>query len=260
MDYIQPEHQHNNYFMGAFDYPFWQEGEPWDGFVESYNPEFSSPFNDKSPGSSFDGAMHWADGSEPLYYTQSPVSPITPPVATTNAPNPKLVVETQAKPQEPANPNPKPKRKRSQTKAITKSTNTTNSKPKRACRSRSRSTSFSPRAINAMYNHLRDKADQDGNNSNDNEKEDVYLERSRVASNKFRERKRNEIAQLESEEYTIEDSNRQLRSMLDSLTSEILSLKMQLLQHTDCNCELIQAYITKEAQHFVKNLEGVANA
>lgn len=86
----------------------------------------------------------------------------------------------------------------------------------------------------------------------------MYLERSRVASNRFRERKRNEIAQLESEEYTIEDANRQLRSILDALTSEILSLKMQLLQHTNCNCELIQAYINKEARHFVKSLQGVA--
>jgi hypothetical protein len=79
-----------------------------------------------------------------------------------------------------------------------------------------------------------------------------------VASNKFRERKRNEIALLESEEYNIEDVNRQLRSMLDALASEILSLKMQILQHTNCNCELIQSYINKEAHHFVKSPQGVA--
>ncbi|KAG5998518.1 hypothetical protein E4U43_002403 [Claviceps pusilla] len=91
------------------------------------------------------------------------------------------------------------------------------------------------------------------------EKDDRFQERSRMASNKFRARKRCEIAKLESEEYSIEDANRTLRGVLDALTSEILCLKMQILQHTNCNCELIQEYISKEALNFVLNLETVSS-
>ncbi|KAG5950719.1 hypothetical protein E4U53_004519 [Claviceps sorghi] len=95
--------------------------------------------------------------------------------------------------------------------------------------------------------------------SSTKDKDDMYQERSRMASNKFRARKRIAIAQLESEEYSIEDANRNLRSVLESLTSEILSLKMQILQHTDCNCELIQEYINKEALNFVQGMETVSS-
>ncbi|KAG5914242.1 hypothetical protein E4U42_000608 [Claviceps africana] len=91
------------------------------------------------------------------------------------------------------------------------------------------------------------------------DKDDMYQERSRMASNKFRARKRSEIAQLESEEYSIEEANRSLRGVLDSLTGEILSLKMQILQHTHCNCELIQEYISKEALSFVQDMETVSS-
>ncbi|KAG6003905.1 hypothetical protein E4U54_000611 [Claviceps lovelessii] len=91
------------------------------------------------------------------------------------------------------------------------------------------------------------------------EKDGMFQERSRMASNKFRARKRCEIAQLESEEYSIEDANRTLRGVLDALTSEILCLKMQILQHTNCNCALIQEYISKEALNFVQNLETVSS-
>lgn len=86
-----------------------------------------------------------------------------------------------------------------------------------------------------------------------------YLNRNRIASNKFRARKRSNVAQLESEEYAIEDRNRQLRRVLESLKSEILNLKMQLLQHTGCDCELIQVYINKEAHQYVQGLEAMAN-
>ncbi|KAG6001987.1 hypothetical protein E4U21_003600 [Claviceps maximensis] len=87
------------------------------------------------------------------------------------------------------------------------------------------------------------------------DKEDVYQERSRMASNKFRARKRSEIAQLEMVQWRIEGENRTLRSVLDALTSEIHLLKMQILQHTNCDCELIQEYIRKGALNFVQNLE-----
>ncbi|KZZ98371.1 transcription factor atf21 [Moelleriella libera RCEF 2490] len=89
------------------------------------------------------------------------------------------------------------------------------------------------------------------------ERGESFHQRSRTASTRFRERKRNEIAELEFRETSIEDDNRQLRDVLNALTREIVSLKMQILQHTNCDCKLIQAYISKEAMHFVESLETV---
>lgn len=136
-----------------------------------------------------------------------------------------------------------PARKRKNTD-MAKTSSTSNSKSKRHCRS--------PKvkvATTTMYNNIHPAIDSNG----------TRLERNRLASNKFRVRKGSEIAQLESEEYNIEALNRQLRGVFNALTTEILTLKMQLLQHTDCNCKLIQAHINTEAQNFVQGLEAVAN-
>ncbi|KIE00602.1 transcription factor atf21, partial [Metarhizium majus ARSEF 297] len=253
MESICTEHQPNHFFMGAVEYPFWEQGQPWEGYIEPRQPVFSDPFEDASAESSFDGAMVWTDTCEQLYYMRGSVSPTTlsPPVAAPELINPKPTETIQTQPSETStvakNPGTSTKRKRRQPQSVAKSTHAGDSRLKRPCLSRS--TSFSSSTVDPLSHSKDDKAKN---------KEDMYLERSRVASNRFRERKRNEIAQLESEEYTIEDANRQLHSILDALTSEILSLKMQLLQHTNCNCELIQAYINKEAHHFVKSLQGVA--
>ncbi|OAA40016.1 transcription factor atf21 [Metarhizium rileyi] len=249
METICTEHHPNKFFMGDVDCPSWEQEEPWNGYLEPCTPQLSSIFEEASPESSFDGAMTWTDSRERLFYNCGPVSAaVSPSMTTLEAFSSKPRETMQAKPQITPTINPKQatstsiKRKRRQSQDISKSTTTEESKPKRPCRSRSTSS----------YSLNVEKKD------NNKDKQDIYLERSRVASNKFRERKRSEIAQLETEEYTIEDVNRQLRGMLEALTSEILSLKMQLLQHTDCNCELIQAYINKEAQHFVKSFQGVA--
>ncbi|KAG8422295.1 hypothetical protein J3459_010532 [Metarhizium acridum] len=254
MESICTEHQPKHFFMGAVHYPFWEQGEPWEGYtIEPRQPESSNPFEDASPGSSFDGAMAWADTCEQLCYMRGSVSPTTPspPVTATELFNPKTTETIQTQPPETPtvaiNPSTSTKRKRREPRSIAKSAHAGDSRPKRRCLSRS--TSFSTSNVDPPSQGKEDKA---------KDKEEIYIERSRVASNKFRERRRNEIAQLESEEYTIEDANRQLRSILDALTSEILSLKMQLLQHTNCNCKLIQAYINKEAHHFVKSIQGVA--
>ncbi|KAF5024707.1 hypothetical protein F66182_3221 [Fusarium sp. NRRL 66182] len=80
------------------------------------------------------------------------------------------------------------------------------------------------------------------------------LERNRIAATKCRLRKRDEASALASQEQAIEDQNRYLSSSFDSLTAEIYHLKTQLLQHTDCNCVLIQKYIANEAKKTVDGL------
>ncbi|KNB18402.1 hypothetical protein FOXG_16061 [Fusarium oxysporum f. sp. lycopersici 4287] len=86
------------------------------------------------------------------------------------------------------------------------------------------------------------------------------LERNRIAANKCRLRKRDEALALASQEEAMEDQNRYLMTCLDSLTAETYHLKTQLLRHTECNCVLIQKYITNEAQKCVNRLVACSTA
>jgi hypothetical protein len=80
------------------------------------------------------------------------------------------------------------------------------------------------------------------------------LERNRIAANKCRLRKRDEALALASREEAMEDQNRYLMTLFDSLTVEIYHLKTQLLRHTKCNCVLIQKYIANEAKKCVDGM------
>ncbi|KAF4414669.1 hypothetical protein FACUT_14078 [Fusarium acutatum] len=86
------------------------------------------------------------------------------------------------------------------------------------------------------------------------------LERNRIAANKCRLRKRDEALALASREETMEDQHRYLMTCFDSLTVEVYHLKTQLLQHTECNCVLIQNYIANEAQKCVDRLVACSTA
>ncbi|KAF4463361.1 Transcription factor atf21 [Fusarium albosuccineum] len=86
------------------------------------------------------------------------------------------------------------------------------------------------------------------------------LERNRIAATKCRLRKRDEASALASREQAMEDQNRYLSSCFDALTAEIYHLKTQLLQHTDCNCVLIQKYIANEAKKTVDGLLSCSSA
>ncbi|WAO87547.1 BZIP domain-containing protein [Fusarium falciforme] len=80
-------------------------------------------------------------------------------------------------------------------------------------------------------------------------------ERNRVASNKFRIKKREDAKKLKTDEEDMERINRDLSSCVADLTLEVYQLKMRLLQHTDCDCALIQNYIANEAQRYIQNLD-----
>ncbi|KAF4981970.1 hypothetical protein FZEAL_2316 [Fusarium zealandicum] len=79
-------------------------------------------------------------------------------------------------------------------------------------------------------------------------------ERNRIASNKFRVRKREDAKRLRSDEEDMERINRDLSKCAADLTLQVYQLKMRLLQHTDCNCTLIQNYIANEANRYVKDI------
>ena len=80
------------------------------------------------------------------------------------------------------------------------------------------------------------------------------LERNRIAATKCRNRRRDEAQDLALQEQEAENRHRYLSAVCDSLTSEIYELKTQLLGHSDCRCELIQAYIAHEARKSVDTM------
>ncbi|KAG4257586.1 hypothetical protein BFJ72_g14507 [Fusarium proliferatum] len=81
-------------------------------------------------------------------------------------------------------------------------------------------------------------------------------ERNRVASNKFRVKKREHAKKLRADEENMEQTNRKLLSSVSDLTQQVYELKMKLLQHTDCDCRLIQEYIANEANQYIHDLCG----
>ncbi|CCT72537.1 uncharacterized protein FFUJ_12415 [Fusarium fujikuroi IMI 58289] len=94
----------------------------------------------------------------------------------------------------------------------------------------------------------------------DDEHSKKVQERNRIASNKFRVKKREDAKKLRADEQDMERVNRDLSSCVSELTMQVYELKMRLLQHTDCECHLIQGYIANEAQRYIQDLsEGKQN-
>ncbi|KAF4943918.1 hypothetical protein FGADI_13089 [Fusarium gaditjirri] len=89
-----------------------------------------------------------------------------------------------------------------------------------------------------------------------NEYSKKLQERNRVASNKFRAKKREDVEKLRADKENMEQTNRKLSSSISDLTQQVHELKMKLLQHTDCNCRLIQEYIANEANQYIHDLRG----
>jgi hypothetical protein len=80
-------------------------------------------------------------------------------------------------------------------------------------------------------------------------------ERNRIASNKLRAKQREEQLRLESREQDLERIHRDLSTCVTELAFEIYELKMQLLQHSECNFTLIQNYLVHESSRYVQAFE-----
>ncbi|KAM0342535.1 hypothetical protein ACHAPU_009509 [Fusarium lateritium] len=69
-------------------------------------------------------------------------------------------------------------------------------------------------------------------------------------------RKRDKERKLESTKKGIEKANRDLSTYVQDLTRQVHRLKMDLLQHADCDCVLIQKYVASEARRYVSGYQG----
>lgn len=98
-------------------------------------------------------------------------------------------------------------------------------------------------------------ASRRSNNINEPTKpEDVkrskFLERNRVAASKCRQKKKEWTQNLENRARELQKNNNQIRLVVDSCRQEVLFLKGELLKHSECECESIQAFIKSEANNF----------
>ena len=80
----------------------------------------------------------------------------------------------------------------------------------------------------------------------DDVKRSKFLERNRVAASKCRQKKKEWTASLESRVRDLQNCRTQLSVVVDSLKEEVLFLKGELLQHTNCGCTRIREYLSQE--------------
>lgn len=79
-------------------------------------------------------------------------------------------------------------------------------------------------------------------------------QQNKEAAIRCRRRQGEKEADLLSRERSLEDANRRLAPYCTLLREEVFHVKEQLLQHSNCNCTLIQEYITNEAKKSVGRL------
>ncbi len=101
-------------------------------------------------------------------------------------------------------------------------------------------------------------ASRGSNNTNEPTKpEDVkrskFLERNRIAASKCRQKKKEWTQNLEDRARELQKNNNQLRMVVDSCRQEVLFLKGELLKHSQCECESIQAFIKSGANNFASH-------
>ncbi|KAJ3542277.1 hypothetical protein NM208_g4188 [Fusarium decemcellulare] len=87
-------------------------------------------------------------------------------------------------------------------------------------------------------------------------------ERNRIDASKRRHQRREETEKVYSNVQDLKEINLELTGCLKELVAETHQLKMDVLQHSACECTLIHKYIKKEAERFVKRIEknsGLSN-
>jgi hypothetical protein len=79
-------------------------------------------------------------------------------------------------------------------------------------------------------------------------------ERNRITAYKFRIKQREGISRLESRTQELERAHRELSTCVADLSLEIYELKMQILQQSGCNCDLMRNYLAHACQRCMQAL------
>lgn len=236
----------------ANPHPSWEQWWPantfalpaWPDVVQSYYPQDGAQFSDLSPNRSIDFSPEWPGFSNtqeypvPLSISDSPLPEQSPSTSESRRGSVSTLPDKRTRRRSTA--------KRTAAKSTGRGSNRKN-KPQAMAEER-------PQESN---NDSVQNANTGGSSPSE-QVEDKYSrrvqERNRVASNKFRIKKREDAKRLKADEEDMERINRDLSSCVADLTLEVYQLKIRLLQHTDCSCSLIQSYIANEAQRYIQDL------
>lgn len=82
----------------------------------------------------------------------------------------------------------------------------------------------------------------------ENNKTLTYRERNRIAAHKCRQKTKQSVQELQQQERDLAEQNKFLNAHVDHLKEEVLGLKNQILNHGNCEDEIIQNYITESAK------------
>jgi len=85
---------------------------------------------------------------------------------------------------------------------------------------------------------------KDAQPDDQDEQRQKFLERNRLAATKCRQKKKAWTNDLEDRARTLTAERTYLKAVECSLRQEILDLKSRCLQHVDCNCQAIRAYLS----------------
>ncbi len=80
-----------------------------------------------------------------------------------------------------------------------------------------------------------------------------FLERNRVAASKCRQKKKQRNSELEVSCRKAAQTHRSLVSAIAMLKDEVLTLKGEMLKHTDCDCGRIRTYLNMQADQLTCN-------
>jgi bZIP transcription factor len=89
------------------------------------------------------------------------------------------------------------------------------------------------------------KAQEEVKSEYDEAKREKFLERNRVAASKCRQKKKEWTSQLEGRARELTKDRHVLTATVAMLKNELLELKCKCLEHSDCQCGLIQDYLKK---------------
>lgn len=81
-----------------------------------------------------------------------------------------------------------------------------------------------------------------------NDKTLTYRERNRIAAHKCRQKSKKGVQELQQQERDLAEQNRFLVAHVDHLKNEVLGLKTEILNHGNCQDDLIQNYIAESAK------------
>ncbi|KXH32413.1 hypothetical protein CSIM01_13864 [Colletotrichum simmondsii] len=98
----------------------------------------------------------------------------------------------------------------------------------------------------------KDEGEEPGDQSNSSRPgpKKGYRVKNRAAANRSREKIKQFEQELVAKEQELATQRMYLGVCLTALKGELLSLKNQILQHSDCDCEMIQLYIARAAGRY----------